>query len=408
VKKLIPVVLLILLFTAGCDLAGINLTTTTQSAAINSFGASPATISAGGSSTLSWTVTGATTVNIDQGIGNVALSGSRVVMPTSTTVYTLTATSPTGISVTATAQVIVAGTTPTPTPPPTPSPTPSGVPVINYFTASPSSISPGDFSTLSWDVDNASLVSIDNGIGLVISTGARVVYPAMSTSYTLTATNSSGSSTKTTTVLVSQESSSFDIISVFASVDPSFYSGNCPTTVTSNGVIIANGPGTVSYRWEDSEGGIKPTESVYFSSAGSQSVSTSWPIGLSGTFWVRLRVLSPSEVLSNQATFTLSCSSSPTGGWTGTWDTNWGTMVLTQTGDSVSGTYTWDNGHIQGTVTGDTLSGIWSEEPSYTTPYDAGTFVFILSPDANIITGNWRYGFDGEWEGSWSGTRISD
>src|SRR4030042_2563622 len=108
-KKLIPLLLLMVMLTAGCDLAGINLTTTTQSAAINSFGSSPATIAPGESSTLSWNVTGATTVSIDQGIGNVALAGTRVVMPGATTVYTLTAFNTAGLSVTATAQGIVTG-----------------------------------------------------------------------------------------------------------------------------------------------------------------------------------------------------------------------------------------------------------------------------------------------------------
>jgi hypothetical protein len=405
-KKLIPFILLILLFAAGCDLAGINLTTTSQSAAINSFGTSPPTISAGESSTLSWSVSGATTVNIDQGIGNVALSGSRVVMPGSTTVYTLTATSPSGMSVTATAQVIVSGTTP-PTPTPTPTPTPSGLPVINYFTASPSNISPGDSSYLSWDVDNATLVNIDHGIGLVISTGAKVVFPAMSTSYTLTATNSVGSSSKTTTVLVSGEpaSTSFAVTSVTASVNPPFFSGTCPTTFNSYTLITANGPGTVTYRWEDSEGGIKSTESLYFSGAGSQSVSTTWPVGLSGTVWVRLHILSPNETLSNQASFTLICASAPATGWTGTWDTNWGTMVLSQSGNQVSGTYTWDNGHISGTVAGNVFSGTWSESPSYSPPNDAGDVQLTLSADGQTISGQWRYDSSGSWYG-WTGTRI--
>src|SRR4030042_2090124 len=111
-KKLIPLVILAIMLTAGCDLAGINLTTTTQSAAINSFGSSPAAIAPGESSTLSWSVTGATTVSIDQGIGNVALTGTRVVMPGATTVYTLMDFNAAGLSVTATGQGTVRGRAP--------------------------------------------------------------------------------------------------------------------------------------------------------------------------------------------------------------------------------------------------------------------------------------------------------
>jgi hypothetical protein len=74
---------------------------------VDSFDANPGTIVPGGSSTLSWNVSGAETVSIGPGIGNVVLSGTRVVSPTKTITYTLTATSVVGTA-TATAQVVVA------------------------------------------------------------------------------------------------------------------------------------------------------------------------------------------------------------------------------------------------------------------------------------------------------------
>jgi hypothetical protein len=74
---------------------------------VNSFNTSPGRIVPGGSSTLSWDVSGAATVSIDQQIGNVGLSGTRVVMPTKTTTYILTATNVVG-TVTATTQVLIA------------------------------------------------------------------------------------------------------------------------------------------------------------------------------------------------------------------------------------------------------------------------------------------------------------
>ncbi|MDM7935457.1 MAG: hypothetical protein QUS08_08740, partial [Methanothrix sp.] len=45
--------------------------------------------------------------------------------------------------------------------------------------------------------------------------------------------------------------------------------------------------------------------------------------------------------------------------WTGTWSTNWGEMVLQQSGDDVSGHYAHDQGRIQGTVSGGRLVGTW-------------------------------------------------
>ena len=62
--------------------------------AIVSFTASPPTIFIGQTSTLSWTVTGATTLTIDQGAGSALITvlgeTSQVVTPTQTTTYTLT------------------------------------------------------------------------------------------------------------------------------------------------------------------------------------------------------------------------------------------------------------------------------------------------------------------------------
>lgn len=93
-------VMVVLVFIAGCT--GASPTTPL----INSFSASPPTITVGDSSVLSWIVTDATSVTIDNAIGSVALSGITAVNPTTTTAYTLTATNADG-SVTATTTVAV-------------------------------------------------------------------------------------------------------------------------------------------------------------------------------------------------------------------------------------------------------------------------------------------------------------
>ncbi len=72
---------------------------------IASFGANPATITTGQSTTLSWgKVNNATSAAIDQGIGGIATPGSTTVKPATTTTYTLSAT---GCGGTATKQVTV-------------------------------------------------------------------------------------------------------------------------------------------------------------------------------------------------------------------------------------------------------------------------------------------------------------
>jgi len=57
------------------------------------FTASPATIKKGESSTLTWQTFDAEKVEIDQGIGEVAVGGTKTVSPTVTTTYKCTATS---------------------------------------------------------------------------------------------------------------------------------------------------------------------------------------------------------------------------------------------------------------------------------------------------------------------------
>jgi len=60
--------------------------------------ATPGTIEKGGSSNLSWTSRDATSLSIDQGIGDVPASGSRMVSPSETTTYTLTGRNESGVS----------------------------------------------------------------------------------------------------------------------------------------------------------------------------------------------------------------------------------------------------------------------------------------------------------------------
>ena len=81
--------------------------------------------------------------------------------------------------------------------------TPPAVPIINSFSASPSTITLGESSTLSWSVTDATSVTIDHTIGSVALTGTTAVNPTTTTTYTLTATNTAGSVTAGTTVTVS-------------------------------------------------------------------------------------------------------------------------------------------------------------------------------------------------------------
>lgn len=145
--------------------------------AIEMFTVSPGNVFRGNPIELRWRVSGATTVFIDNGIGQVDAAGSKMIFPAVNTLYTLTALNESG-SVTATAFVTVLESTPT------------GNPVIN-FTANHLG---GTSWQLIWNVLNATQVVIEPDVGSVNPAGSTVVtVPSGQTkTYRLTATNSWG------------------------------------------------------------------------------------------------------------------------------------------------------------------------------------------------------------------------
>ncbi len=82
------------------------------------------------------------------------------------------------------------------------SPAPS-TPVITSFLADPQVIESGGTSTLTWEVSNATTVTISPGVGSVALIGTFVVSPEETTIYTLTASNTSGNVTANVNVTVS-------------------------------------------------------------------------------------------------------------------------------------------------------------------------------------------------------------
>jgi len=84
-----------------------------------------------------------------------------------------------------------------------PSPvTPAAPPAISSFTASPTSITQGQQTTLSWSVTGATTVNIQPDIGNQGLTGSLTLTPNATVTYTLTATNDAGSTTGSTTINV--------------------------------------------------------------------------------------------------------------------------------------------------------------------------------------------------------------
>jgi hypothetical protein len=73
---------------------------------------------------------------------------------------------------------------------------------IMDFKAEPSSIKPGDSTTLTWAVENPRTTTIEPTIGRATARGVLKVTPAATTTYTLTVTGVNGTLTRTVTVNV--------------------------------------------------------------------------------------------------------------------------------------------------------------------------------------------------------------
>jgi uncharacterized repeat protein (TIGR03803 family) len=171
--------------TNGSASASANATVTvTAPAPTASLTANPASITAGQSSTLSWSSTNATSCTGNGFLTGNSVTGSVSVTPATTTTYIVTCTNGSA-SASTSATVTVTGTTPTAT-----------------LTANPASITSGQSSTLTWSSTNAtSCTGTGFSTGNAVS-GSVSVTPSTTASYSVNCTNGSTSASASATVTV--------------------------------------------------------------------------------------------------------------------------------------------------------------------------------------------------------------
>ena len=192
---------------------------------------------------------------------------------------------------------------------------PSGTaPAILLFSSNPSTINAGGTSILLWSVTGATSVSIDQGIGQVDVAGNRMVSPAKSIVYTISAINSGATVTRSTAITVNPASSqqqspsllspaisTFAVTGVTANTEPANFAG-CYTLYAH---ITTNGPGDVSYMWESTEGGgYSYTWTIKFTQAGTQKVTLPVEMSALPSGQYRLHVLTPNDMVSNPTYYT--------------------------------------------------------------------------------------------------------
>jgi hypothetical protein len=206
------------------------------------FSVNPQAIVRGNNATLSWDVTGEaiSSISINQGIGNVAPSGTLSVSPQNTITYTLTVINP---AATITRSVTLTVYVP---------------PVVTFFLDS-STIIRGQCTTLRWTTTgDASSATISPGIGSVNINGNRQVCPTQTTTYTINVTGLGGSDSDTITLIVYQ-----------------------PPTVTLTGPASLNygQQGTLSYNATNADISLRITPSYAYNNGGSTGSTINLPIG---------------------------------------------------------------------------------------------------------------------------------
>ena len=165
---------------------------------ITQFTATPPEIRLGETTDLCWTMENVVQASItNTPTGTVQLTGSDLVSgciagtsPQGTTTYTLTASNDGGEIVSASVTVLVR----------------PALPRIVEFTATPSEIGIGESSLLTWATENADTLTLTNSNGGILPTsganGSLSVTPAVTTTYTLTATNGAGESVSAAVTVV--------------------------------------------------------------------------------------------------------------------------------------------------------------------------------------------------------------
>jgi len=187
---------------------------------------------------------------------------------------------------------------------------------VGEFSSNPAMINPGGTSTLSWNMTGSDSVSIDQGIGKVTASGSMQVSPSESTFYTMSATNSTGTVTRSAMTTVNSvppttASMPFAVTNVAGNTEPSSFSGACPKLFTFYATITANGPGTVTYIWESAGAEFNEyseIQSITFDAAGTKTTTLKWELAGSAFGLHRVHVLTPNDIASTPVLYELSCA----------------------------------------------------------------------------------------------------
>ncbi len=212
-------------------------TTASTPAPTVSLSISPNSITSSQSATLTWSSTNASNCTASNGwTGLQTTSGTQSVSPTADTTYTLTCMGAGGSTSQSTSITVSA-----------PSAPPPSAPTVT-ISASPTSITSGQSSTLTWSSTDATSCTASNGwSGSQSTSGTQSVSPTADTTYTLTCTGTGGSANQSTTITVTAAGPAPGVLGIGSHIQlkNSFGLRNPPSDTTIVGTQPSGATGTV-------------------------------------------------------------------------------------------------------------------------------------------------------------------
>jgi hypothetical protein len=93
---------------------------------------------------------------------------------------------------------------------------------------------------------------------------------------------------------------------------PLSHTDKCPAVIKFTGMISVTAPTTVQYKFIRSDGASAPVQTLVFDKPGKKPVTTTWTLGgpelPTYEGWEAIKIISPRQVASNKASFSITCA----------------------------------------------------------------------------------------------------
>jgi hypothetical protein len=175
----------------------------------------------------------------------------------------------------------------------------------------PSTVQPGGTVDISVNMTAPAQNGRYRGYWKLLNAAGTFVDDAVFVEINVTQSAGAGA-TATTGAATATQSSPANVTNISMGVEPASFTGACPYTFTFTGRFTLNQPATVTYRLEAGTStpgftfNLPPEQSGSFPT-GNQVLNFTLQFTQSVEGWVRLHILSPVDITSNQANFALTC-----------------------------------------------------------------------------------------------------